>query len=139
MKTLTVENYKKYQEDVKRLTIEGLRICRNMQIGQVVRQGDIYIHKVDDNHPHGKKTKNYQLAIGTNLGSRHIADESFEVYEGTTLPDYVNSKHFLGQLIKGTKDSSMITHPEHGNICVGKGTFQITHQMDIRTLQRVRD
>lgn len=139
MKMLTVDKYKTYQEGVNKVTVEGLRICRNMKIGQVVRQGDIYIHRVDDNHPHGKKTNNHQLAIGINLGSRHIADESFDVYEGTQLPEYVNSKHFLGQLIKGKKDSSMITHPEHGNICVGKGTFQITHQMDIRTMQRVRD
>lgn len=139
MKILTVEKYSNFQEKVKKVTIEGLRICRNMKIGEVVRQGDIYIHRVEDNHPHGEKTKNYQLAMGSNLGSRHIADESFDVYLGTTLPEYVDSKHFLGQLIKGKKNSSLITHPEHGNICVGKGTFQVTHQMDIRTMRRVRD
>lgn len=139
MKKLTLLKYRDFQEIVKKVKVDGLRICRNMSIGQVVRQGDIYIHRVSCNHPHGLKTKNHQLAVGYGLGSRHIADESFDVYYGTTLPEYVNSKHFLGQLIKGTKDSSMITHPEHGNICVGKGTFQITHQMDIRTMQRVRD
>lgn len=137
MKTLTIEKYSNFQNKVKSVTVEGLRICRNMKIGEVARQGDIYIHRVKDNHPHGEKTDNHQLAVGNNIGSRHIADDSFEVYEGTTLPNYVDSRHFLGQLIKGTKDSSMITHPEHANICVGKGTFQITHQMDIRTMKRV--
>lgn len=134
MKTLT-----EYKEQAEKVKIHGLRDCRSMKIGQVVRQGDVYIHKVDDNHPHGEATTNHQLAQGITLGSRHIADESFEVFEGTTLPQWVSRGHFLGPCIKTEKDTALISHPEHANVALGKGVFQITNQMDIRTMERVRD
>lgn len=139
MKTLTKDVYEKQLDKNKSALVEGLRNCKHMQIGQVVRQGDIYIHKVPSNHPHGAELKNHQLAIGNSQGSRHIADKSFKVFEAKKAPHYCEPTVFLGPCIKTDDPNAMITHPEHGNIATGAGTFQITHQMDIRTLQRVRD
>jgi hypothetical protein len=139
MKTLTAENYKAQVEKNEKVKVEGLRNCKTMQVGQVVRQGDIYIHKVSDKHNHGEEIENHQLAFGLSQGSRHIADKSFKIFEGTTLPEYCNSSTFHGPCIKSDDANAMITHPEHGNICTGKGTFQITHQMDLRSLKRVID
>ncbi len=136
MKTMTMTEFK---EKAGKVRVDGLRDCRAMQIGQVVRQGDIYIHKVDAAHPRGKETKNHQLAMGITLGSRHIADDNFTVHEGTTLPSWVERGHFLGPCITTTKDTAMISHPEHANVALGPGCYQVTHQMDIRTMQRARD
>ena len=136
MKTMTMTEFKEKAGKVK---VDGLRDCRAMQIGQVVRQGDIYIHKVDPTHTHGKETPNHQLAMGITLGSRHIADENFTVYEGTTLPSWVSRGHFLGPCIVTKKDTALISHPEHANVALGPGAYQICHQMDVRTMQRIRD
>ena len=126
-------------EKVEKVKVYGLRDCRNIEVGQVVRQGDVYIHCVPNNHPHGEKTNNHQLAKGITLGSRHFCDDKFEVFEGTTLPDWMDRGHFLGPCIKTKANTSLISHPEHANVAVGCETYQITHQMDIRTMQRVKD
>jgi hypothetical protein len=136
MKVMTLEKFKEKAEKIK---VDGLRDCRNMPIGKVVRQGDIYIHRVADNHKHGKEIKNHQLAMGITLGSRHIADENFTIYQGTTLPEWVDRGHFLGPCIQNTRDTSLVEHPEHANVALGKGLFQVTIQIDIRTLSRVND
>ena len=136
MKTMTMVEYKEKAEKIK---IHGLRDCRNLQIGKVVRQGDIYIHCVKSSHKHGKETKNHQLAMGITLGSRHIADENFTIFKGTNLPEWVDAGHFLGPCIVTKSDTALITHPEHANVALGKGTYQVTHQMDARTMQRARD
>lgn len=116
-----------------------MRDCRKMEIGKVVRQGDIYIHRVPENHPCGNLLKNHQLAMGVTLGSRHIADENFTIFKGTHLPEWVDRGHFLGPCIKTDKETALITHPEHANVALGPGCYQITHQMDIRTMERVAD
>ena len=130
---------KEYQELASKVKVDGLRDCRSMMIGQVVRQGDIYIHRVKNTHSHGELTNNHQLAMGITLGSRHIADENFKVYKGTTLPEWVNPGHFLGPCIVTDSDTALITHPEHSNVALSKGTYQIQHQLDIRTMKRVQD
>lgn len=136
MKTMMMTEFK---EKAGKVCVDGLRDCRAMKIGEVVRQGDIYIHRVDPTHAHGGETKNHQLAMGVTLGSRHIADENFMVYEGTTLPSWVDRRHFLGPCIVTTSATALITHPEHANVALGPGCYQVTHQMDIRTMQRARD
>jgi len=128
-----------FKEKAEKVRVDGLRDCRNLQIGQVVRQGDIYIHKVDQSHNHGDEVSDHQLAMGITLGSRHIADENFKVFKGTTLPEWVERGNFLGPCIVTDKDTAMVSHPEHANVALGAGTYQITHQMDIRTMRRVRD
>ncbi len=136
---LTAEIYNKLEEKAKEIKVEGLRKTLNMKIGQVDRQGDIYIHRVEDNHPHGDELKTKQLAIGESQGSRHIAGAKFKVYQGTSHPKWVDNKHFLGPCIVLDEGFEMITHPEHANFALSAGTYQITHQMDLRTQTRVRD
>lgn len=128
-----------FKEKAGKVRVDGLRDCRNLKIGEVVRQGDIYIHKVETSHNHGEEIKNHQLAMGVTLGSRHIADENFIVFKGTELPKWVAAGHFLGPCIVTDKETAMVSHPEHANVALGAGTYQVTHQMDIRTMQRVRD
>jgi len=118
--------------------IEDVRICKNMQIGKVVRQGDIYIHRVDDDHVCGKISTNNQLAIGNSKGSRHIAEHPAKCFEGTEAPKYCHRTTLLGPCVKSEQDF-IVSHPEHADVHLSGGTYQITHQMDARTLDRVRD
>lgn len=115
-----------------------MRRIKKMDIGQVVRQGDIYIHAVSSYHSCGRKLKSRQLAVGQTRGARHVAEPPSTCYAGTTLPDYCDARTFLGPFIKSNKRFS-ITHPEHAHVSLPAGTYQVTHQMDARTLQRVQD
>jgi glucose/arabinose dehydrogenase len=116
--------------------IEDVRFIKKMEIGQVVRQGDIYIHKVEDTHKHGKEVGN-KLAMGASKGSRHVAESPARCYQGTSLPSYAKEA-FLGPLVKSDTRFT-VSHPEHADVSRSGGCYQITHQLDARTLQRVRD
>lgn len=117
--------------------IQDERFIKKIAIGKVVRQGDIYIHCVGFEHKSGDLLKSNQLAQGTSKGSRHVAESPAQCYNGTTLPSYCNNA-FLGPLIKSGQ-RFIISHPEHAHISLPAGCYQITHQMDARTLERVRD
>lgn len=138
MATLTTVNeiMNKIMESAES-NIQDERFIKTMKVGEVVRQGDIYIHKVAANHKRGNRQTHNQLAQGTSKGSRHMAESPAICYEGTTLPSYAKEA-FLGPMIESTQRFT-ISHPEHAHISLGAGCYQITHQMDARTLQRVRD
>lgn len=119
------------------LNVQDVRYIEQIKFGQWVRQGDIYIHCVAKDHAHGQVTKNRQLAMGNTQGSRHILEGEAELFEGSKAPDWAPNA-FLGPLIKLFKRGT-VTHPEHAHIDLPAGTYQITHQMDARTLQRVKD
>ena len=115
------------------------RTCKH-KIGTYGRQGDIYLHPVSPDHAHGAKTENRQLAEGESRGSRHIIEGDVKLFLGTTLPKSVTDRTFLGPMIEVGPKGATVTHPEHAHVnIVDAGCYQITHQMDARTLQRVRD
>lgn len=114
------------------------RHMKAMEEGQIVRQGDIYIHRVKATHAHGKELKTRQLAIGETQGSRHVLEGvKCMVLEGTKAPEWA-PRALLGPLVK-LSERCFISHPEHAYVSLPAGTYQITHQMDARTLARVRD
>jgi len=117
---------------------QEVRLIRSMSPGQAVRQGDIYIHCVAGGHAHGPEAPTRQLALGETMGSRHLALAPCEVYVGTTLPEWCRPETFLGPLIV-SKDRFVVGHPEHAHISLPGGAYQVTHQMDARSMDRVRD
>lgn len=113
--------------------------------GAVVRQGDINIHLVETKYEHGPKLKTRQLALGSGKGASHIADVGIEVFEGIKLPSYCEARTFLGPFIR-VKKRALIKHgtspsdPErHAYISLPSGSYQVTHQVDPRTKERVAD
>jgi hypothetical protein len=130
------------RQEIERLAKEKavaeVRVVESMEIGKVVRQGDVYIHCVSPKHPHGEKTKTHQLAIGDSMGSRHVAGAPAEVFEGTELPKYCLPWTFMGPCIVAP-DRFTVTHPEHAHVSLPAGTYQVTHQMDAKTGARVID
>lgn len=123
-----------------------LRICRRIEVGTAIHQGDVYVHCVASKHPRGKirSSGSVQVAVGTGVGSRHIAVGDIIVYEGTqypndfTVPDGIEHNQLLGPVIVA-KDSWTLTHPEHAHHKLPAGTYQVTYQADMRTRQRVID
>lgn len=132
-----IEVHEQIEREAKEKAVQEIRDVKSIEVGKVVRQGDIYIHRVAYDHAHGKPSKR-QLAIGETQGSRHIADEPSEVFEGTMLPTWCERGTFLGPLVK-SKKRFKVTHPEHAHVSLPKGTYQITHQMDAASRQRVQD
>ena len=120
------------------LAINSPRIVHKMAIGQVVRQGDIYIHRVAEDHPCGDKLDSRQLALGNTTGSRHIADAPAKVFIGTTTPAWCNAQTFIGPCVVSEKRFP-VSHPEHAHIELPAGRYQITHQLDAASRQRVED
>lgn len=118
--------------------INSARVVHQMDVGRVVRQGDIYIHRVADDHKAGEKVESRQLAVGNTTGSRHVAEAPASVYVGTTLPSWCEPRAFLGPCIAATGRFT-VSHPEHAHVELPPGRYQITHQTDVRTMERVRD
>lgn len=139
MKTLDAMKVMKEIEEGAENNVQDLRFLKTVEIGQGYRQGDISVLRVADNHPRGKKLGHRKLAIGQGEGSNHFAEGDIELYEGTTVPSFVERGTFLGPVIvapKGFKN----THPKHAwcEVLQG-GVFQVLHQMNVRTLQRAKD
>jgi len=139
MKTKTViEAHEEIERLAKEKAVLEVRRIEGIEIGKVVRQGDIYIHRVDEKHARGNRLKSRQLALGNTMGSRHIAEPPAKVFEGTTLPGWCDRRTFLGPLVESKKRFT-VTHPEHAHVDLPPGCYQITHQMDARTMERVKD
>jgi len=140
--TITTETAtRQIQEAAKHLP--EVRVITAMKIGEVVRQGDIYIERVPDIASKGKAVKSRQLAPGTTKGSRHIVDESPSVTLWESKPRLDNKAAFqVGPAIEAKGDFS-ITHPEHAWIkfVVGKETrfFQVWFQSDYARKERAQD
>jgi hypothetical protein len=123
-----------------------VREYETLDIGKAVRQGDVYVHRVADEHPHGKRigAKLVQIALGSSNGARHEAKGAVKVYAGTTLPEYVTApqdvqaSEITGPLIVADKPWSVV-HPEHPHFKLPKGTYQVTYQRDPKTMKRVQD
>lgn len=137
-----LELYKKIKDSTEVHKKKELRYLKKVDIDTAPRQGDIYIHRVKDDFPHGKLLQNNQLAHGNTKGSRHIAESPSEVFDGKQAPKYLsfegNSWPLIGPFVKSLKRFS-ISHPEHADISLPPGCYQITHQMDARTRMRVQD
>jgi hypothetical protein len=125
-------------EKAKEKAVTEIRHVEKIEVGQAVRQGDIYVHRVSADHPRGKKLENRQLALGDSQGSRHVAELPADVYEGSALPPGCDRDTFLGPVIVSL-GRFKIAHPEHAHFSLPEGTYQVTHQSDARTKKRVVD
>lgn len=108
------------------------------EVGQVARQGDIYIARVAGDHRFGKPCGT-KLAMGNTQGSRHVAEGDVRCFEGTHAPSWCEAGTFLGPFISVGAGGGVVTHPEHAHIALGEGCYQVTHQMDAATRDRVVD
>lgn len=116
---------------------------RLVPVGVVGHQGDVYVHPVDKDHPHGPETDNGQVAAGSTKGSRHVVEgDNVKMYTGTTMPSYMRRRMVgrwpIGPLIEAP-DGFMLTHPSHARHQYPPGIYQITLQLDVSTMTAVLD
>lgn len=144
MNTLELSDAIKRVEDANADT--EVRVTRRIEIGSAIQQGDVYIHRVSDDHPHGEQIGkgSVQVALGTGNGSRHMAEGDVMVFAGHELPDGVNapmnveSREICGPVIKASSAWNL-THPEHPHHSLPAGVYQVTYQYDPQTMRRVQD
>lgn len=120
------------QEAAKNSTDET-RFHRVMNINDIAHQGDVYLLRVNDNHPRGKKITETQLAPGTTKGSRHVAEgKKISIFETTS------TNPLMGPVIVA-KERFEVVHPEHANHSIPSGCYQVGYQLDAETRRRVMD
>jgi len=123
-----------------------IRVTRRIEIGSAIQQGDVYLHRVSDDHPHGKQIGkgSVQIALGTGNGARHMAEGDVMVFSGKKLPDGVKApmnvepNEICGPVINASKAWNL-THPEHPHHSLPAGVYQVTYQYDPKTMRRVID
>lgn len=130
------------------LVLPETRYVERMEAGQFVRQGDIYLVCLAMNQvPEGLvPTDNRQLAPGTTQGSRHIVDNTVDVFKHPKQGEIVltnrtrgsEAGHAIGPVIVA-KDYFQVTHPEHAHMSLPAGTYQVLGQIDPVELRRVLD
>ena len=121
------------------------RTCRRMSIGQAQHQGDVYLHRVTDDWPRGDKLGTRQVAVGSTVGARHVAEGGgVEVFAGVKLPDSVTpyedvpESAYLGPVVVAPEGFTL-THPEHAHHVCPAGVYQVTYQVDPVAQRRVLD
>lgn len=107
------------------------------KVGAVVRQGDIYLTRIDK-LPEGKPSKERQLAEGETQGSRHVITGDVELVTGVSF-GRVNQV-LVGPAFK-CNGKAELTHPEHGNKILPEGSiWQVTYQQAYADeVRRVQD
>lgn len=121
-----------------------VRVIEDMKIGQVVRQGDIYIERVAAIEGRGRILKSRQLAPGTTKGSRHIVGESEGVIICESKPSLKGKAAFqVGPAIEAKAGSDVVvSHPEHAWIKIKNlvaGFYQVFFQADYARKNRTQD
>jgi hypothetical protein len=137
----TLETIQKIQRSARHMP--EVRVIADMKLGQVVRQGDIYIERVAALEDKGNAVKSRQLAPGTSKGSRHIVSESEAVTLWETKPSLDGKAAFqIGAGIEAEGDVT-VTHPEHAWIkIIGdkvKRFYQVWFQADFARKERAQD
>ena len=113
-----------------------VRNIRTFPVGKHVRQGDVYLCRVEDGAKFGKERGTRQVAVGTTVGSRHVAEGRLTVYESVGFQRF--EPQFVGPVVVA-EERWTLTHPEHAHVSLPAGCYQITHQTDARTMSRVQD
>lgn len=119
------------------------RIARRMDIGDAIHQGDVYIHRVADDYPHGKELGTRQVAVGTTIGSRHIAEGNVSVYAKAQPFPMPSMDERCWDACTGpvivAQGTWTLTHPEHAHHRLPAGCYVVTYQLDERTRRAVED
>lgn len=122
-----------------------LRVTRRLEIGSVIHQGDVYLHRVPNEHPRGAELGTRQVAVGTSVGSRHVVQGSrLAVFEGMKYPSgfsepaWVRQNALLGPVVVAEEEFAL-THPEHAHHQLPAGVYQVTYQADMVSMRAVAD
>jgi hypothetical protein len=114
-----------------------VRVITTMENGQAVRQGDLYITKVESlPAEYTERTNSMKLVDGKTKGSRHVLKKS------KSLKVFLNpnANPLQGPGIT-TEERLLVKHPEHAYMDLVPGNYVVTYQRDYSAeeLSRVKD
>ena len=112
------------------------RVIDSMEIGQAIRQGDVYLVKVKEKPADLVPTLDLQIAKGETKGSRHILEQT------PTLKVYkLKSPSPLQGPVIESKERINLTHPEHAHFSLPAGCYTSYYQQDFAAeeIRAVRD
>jgi hypothetical protein len=146
MKTVT-QALQEMRQSVENMVASKTERIGSPSLGDVVRQGDIYLVCVDKSDVGRVKTKNRQLAPGETQGSRHILLGDVEIYE---VESFSGESMLIGGVEVNTAligPSFMcigeveVDHPEHGNRILPEDTcWRVVYQQAFADeVRRVND
>lgn len=120
-----------------------MRTVDSIEVGQFVRQGDIYVRRIADGELRKgwTATSSRQLAPGTTQGSRHTVDESVEVLLNQNPVERRWTRlglAFEGPVLK-SNDRFTVSHPEHADISLPGGCYEVLYQSDFASQRRAKD
>lgn len=122
------------EEEVKNRTQKRTIFVRSVQYDETPRQGDVYVTMLKKK-PAGLVPyldPNRQVAVGVSLGSRHCVSVGPELFQ-----DPKNKDPLVGPVIVASERWTL-THPEHADVCLPSGTWQVTFQRDLAREERAR-
>lgn len=120
------------------------RVLKKMKIGETIRQGDIYLVRIENLSASELKTlKKWggeQLVRGSQGGARHMAVGA-KLYESDRQRFRGNGRArttLLGPIVVADRRLT-VTHPEHAHFELPRGHYQVVNQLDPRTMRAVLD
>lgn len=137
MKTLTATKaFVQVQHDAEKIKNDETATVGTMSLGDVVRQGDLYLIAIPCLPATRKQHDGRQLAPGTTQGSRHVAltgeifDCSVEeviLLIRSALPEALVHPALIGPCVLGAV-AIELDHPEHGNRILPPGAYAVVYQ-----------
>lgn len=106
------------------------RFVRVCAVGDEIRQGDIYLYPIEGPPAHLDLTEliSRQLADGNSAGSRHIAVGDAVAYDRPSLDP------LDGPFLQG-RSRFQLTHPEHADLSLPAGWYEVRYQRDFSAPQ----
>ena len=135
MATGIMETMEVMRKSAEKINHRELRTVPEMAIGKAIRQGDIYVRKVEKVPDHFTvETHKLQLVAGSTKGSQHF------VAKTPSLKIWIdpNNKDALAGPCIVSRERVDIKHPEHACFNLPAGTYQITYQRDFAYEERKR-
>ena len=129
------------EKHAKEIANPDMRVFKDSDIpvGKHVFQGDVAIIRIAEvpaTATAQPARTNRQIVEGTTRGSRHCV--SVESMATTKFFIPANKGELVGDIISSKTHDICITHPEHGNVQVPPGTYQIKFQRSFSPLQELK-
>jgi len=126
--SVATKRVRKSKQSVKPEAIvnDAPKLLESFEVGDAVRQGDLYLIRIKSMPKSARPRGNRQLADGTTQGSRHVLERG-EVFDcdPEAVARAVKSatkididERYCGPVIRTASEPTEndLTHPEHGNI-----------------------
>jgi hypothetical protein len=139
VQTLTAEKaMASVQKSAEKTRNDETATIGTMSLGDVIRQGDVYLIAIAELPEKRTLTENRQLAPGTSQGSRHVILGECEVFEadpaqtmalvGTACKGLDLKPELMGPVVR-TLAAVELDHPEHGNkVLPANECFAVVYQ-----------